>query len=64
LYVLDAILARHSVRDFLPTPPPKELVLKMMEAATHGPCGGNSRPWEIFIASGAHPSRFRPETPA
>ena len=51
--ILEAIQTRHSVRDFLPTPVPKDIVMKIMEAATRSPSGGNGQPWEIFIASGA-----------
>ncbi len=51
--VLEAVQARHSVRDFLPTSLPKELVMKILEAAAYSPSGGNGQPWEIFVASGA-----------
>ena len=51
--VLEAIQARHSVRDFASTPVPKDIIMKIMEAATRSPSGGNGQPWEIFIASGA-----------
>ena len=51
--VLEAIQARHSVRDFLPTPVPKDVVLRILEAATRSPSGGNGQPWEIFVAGGA-----------
>jgi nitroreductase len=57
--VLEAIEARHSVRDFLPKPVPKEVVMKIMEAATRSPSGGNGQPWEIFVASGATMERIR-----
>jgi nitroreductase len=50
--VLEAIQARHSIRDFSPTPVPKDIVMKILEAATCCPSGGNSQPWEIFVASG------------
>jgi nitroreductase len=50
--VLKAIQARHSVRDFDPRPVPKDTVMKILEAATRSPSGGNSQPWEIFVASG------------
>jgi nitroreductase len=49
--VLEAIQARYSVRDFAPRPVPKETIMKIMEAATRSPSGGNSQPWEIFVAS-------------
>ena len=51
--VIEAILARHSVRDFSSKPVPRETVMKIMEVATHSPSGGNGQPWEVFIASGA-----------
>jgi nitroreductase len=51
--VLEAIQARHSVRDFASKPVPKDIIMKIMEAATRSPSGGNGQPWEIFIASGA-----------
>lgn len=51
--VIEAILARHSVRGFSSRPVTKETVMKILEAATHSPSGGNSQPWEVFVASGA-----------
>ena len=50
--VLEAIQARHSVRDFDTRPVPKDTVMKILEAATRSPSGGNGQPWEIFVASG------------
>jgi nitroreductase len=57
--VIEAILARHSVRDFSSRPVPKETVMKIMEAAIKSPSGGNGQPWEVFIASGATLERIR-----
>ncbi len=51
--VLEAVQARHSVRDFLLTPVPKELVMKILEIATCSPSSGNGQPWELFVATGA-----------
>jgi len=51
--ILEAIQARHSVRDFLAKPVPREIVMQILEAATRSPSGGNGQPWEIFVASGA-----------
>ena len=59
--VIEAILARHSVRDFSSRPVPRETVMKIMEAATRSPSGGNGQPWEVFIASGATIERIRKE---
>lgn len=57
--VLDAIQARHSVRDFLPTPVPEDTVMKILSAATCSPSSGNGQPWEIFVASGATMENIR-----
>lgn len=57
--VIESILSRHSVRDFSSKPVPRETVMKIMEAATRSPSGGNGQPWEVFIASGATMARIR-----
>ena len=57
--VIEAILARRSVRDFSPKPVPKETVMKILEAATRSPSGGNAQPWEVFVATGATLERIR-----
>jgi len=57
--VLEAIQARHSVRDFVSTPIPKDMIMKIMAAATRSPSGGNGQPWEIFVASGTTMEKIR-----
>ena len=57
--VIEAILARHSVRDFSSKPVAKETVMKILEAATRSPSGGNAQPWEVFVATGATLERIR-----
>jgi nitroreductase len=57
--VIEAILARTSVRDFSPKPVPKETVMKIFEAAVRSPSGGNAQPWEVFVAAGACLDRIR-----
>jgi nitroreductase len=57
--VIEAILARHSVRDFSSKPVPRETVMKIMEIATRSPSSGNGQPWEVFIASGETIERIR-----
>jgi nitroreductase len=49
---IEAMLARHSVRDFKPEPVAKETLIKILEAANRSPSAGNSQPWEIFVAGG------------
>jgi len=58
---LEAIIARHSVRDFSPKPVDKTTVMKIMETACQAPSGGNGQPWEVFIAAGATMQRIRGE---
>jgi len=50
--ILEAIQARHSVRDFLAKPVPQDTVMQILEAAARSPSGGNGQPWEVFVASG------------
>ena len=57
--VLEAIQARHSVRDFLSKPVPKDIIMEIVAAATRSPSGGNGQPWEIFVASGATMENIR-----
>jgi nitroreductase len=57
--VLEAIQARHSVRDFVSKPVPKDTIMKIMAAATRSPSGGNGQPWEIFVASEATMENIR-----
>ena len=56
---IEAILARHSVRDFSSKPVPKETVMKILEVATRSPSGSNGQPWEVFVATGATIERIR-----
>jgi nitroreductase len=57
--VIEAILARHSVRDFSSKPVAKDTVMKIMEAAVSSPSAGNSQPWEVFVAAGATLDKIR-----
>ncbi len=57
--VIDAVSRRHSVRDFSSKPVPRETVMKILEAATRSPSGGNGQPWEVFVTVGATLERIR-----
>jgi nitroreductase len=50
--VTEAIASRHSIRDFLPTPVPGELIRRVLTAASRAPSGGNVQPWQIDILGG------------
>ena len=45
----DTILTRHSVRTFLQTPIPKEVLSEMLEAARLAPSTQNRQPWRFII---------------
>ncbi len=57
--VIEAILNRHSVREFSSTPVPRETVMKILETALRSPSGGNGQPWEVFVAAGDTLERIR-----
>lgn len=57
--VIEAIMARRSMRDFSSRPVPKETVMKIIEAAIRSPSGGNAQPWEVFVATGETLERIR-----
>lgn len=49
---IDAVLARRSVRLFLPDPVPRETLTKLVDTARWAPSWGNTQPWEVVIADG------------
>lgn len=57
--VADAVAARRSVRGFLPTPVPTELLVRLAGAAARAPSGGNLQPWHIDIVAGEALARLK-----
>jgi len=49
---LDAIRARTSIRAFLPTPVPQELIAQVLEASRWAPTGVNRQRWRVTVAGG------------
>ena len=49
----DAILARRSVRGFLPQPVAEPLMRSIFELAQRAPSNCNTQPWVVHVASGA-----------
>lgn len=47
-----AIQSRHSVRAFLPTPVPRELVERILRVASRAPSGTNTQPWQVHVVMG------------
>ena len=52
LTVTEALDSRLSVRDFLPTPVPGELIRRVLTTASRAPSGGNVQPWHIDVVAG------------
>lgn len=50
--VTDALFARHGCRSFKPDPVDQNTIKTILEAATRAASGGNSQPWEVFVAGG------------
>jgi nitroreductase len=48
-----AITSRRSVRRFLPTPVPRQVIADILDAATRAPSGTNMQPWRGHVLVGA-----------
>jgi len=48
----EVVLARRSIRAFLPDPVPRETIMKIADVARWAPSWGNTQPWEIVVADG------------
>jgi nitroreductase len=59
--VESAILSRRSVRHFLPTPVPKEMILRLLDVAARAPSGNNSQPWHVHVVTGKELRRLSAE---
>lgn len=59
LGVREALYSRYACRDFKPSPVPKEILDRILEAALRAPSTANTQPWEIFVATGAPLYRIR-----
>ena len=47
-----AILARRSIRQFLPKPVPTSMVMDILEVAARSPSGHNTQPWKVHVLTG------------
>ena len=54
----EAILARHSVRDFRSDPVPRELTERLIHAASAAPSSMNEQPWTFYCCEGATRARL------
>ncbi|MGZ5130569.1 MAG: nitroreductase [Caldimonas sp.] len=53
LCVEEAITSRRSIRAFLPTPVPRELLERLLAVASRAPSGTNTQPWRVYVLTGA-----------
>jgi len=51
--VSEAVASRRSVRAFLPTPVPLEVVTRVLDEARMAPSGCNFQPWQATVLTGA-----------
>ena len=47
-----AITSRRSIRAFLPTPVPREVVEDILQVAARAPSGTNTQPWRVYVLTG------------
>ncbi|RZL91523.1 MAG: nitroreductase [Variovorax sp.] len=52
MHIQDAVVSRHSIRAFLPTPVDIETVRSVLTTAARAPSGGNLQPWHIDVLAG------------
>ncbi|MGI5219213.1 nitroreductase [Nocardia sp. CA-290969] len=45
------VKTRRSVRQYLPTPVPRDVMTKVLDAAQHAPSNCNTQPWQVHILS-------------
>jgi nitroreductase len=48
-----AITSRHSMRRFLPTPVPQQVIEDILRVASSAPSGTNTQPWKVTVLTGA-----------
>jgi nitroreductase len=54
-----AVVARQSVRAFLPDPVADTVLAELLAKAARAPSGGNVQPWRIYVVNGEAMTRFR-----
>ncbi len=70
--VSDAVNQRSSIRSFLDTPVPNDLIKELLFKSSRSASGGNLQPWKIFVINGRSMEKFllfqekwdKPEIPA
>ena len=55
----EAVMTRHSSRDFLPTEVPQAVLDRALELARHSPSNSNTQVWRLFVVRGPALERLR-----
>ena len=50
--VKDALAKRQSIRAYLPKPVPRDMIVRILEAAGMAPSGVNMQPWKVVVVQG------------
>jgi len=50
--ILEGMKTRRSIRGFKPNPVPREVMEKILQAASNSPSYTNTQPWEVVVVSG------------
>jgi nitroreductase len=50
--VYEAVRSRRAVRAFADTPVPRDVLQRVLTAASRAPSSGNLQPWRVFVVSG------------
>ena len=56
--VADALESRRSIRAFLPTPVPRDVLEAILALASRAPSGTNTQPWRVHVLTGAARQRL------
>lgn len=57
--ITEAVASRRSVRAFLDTPVPADVLRQVVEQAARSASGGNLQPWRVFVLAGDPLAQFK-----
>jgi nitroreductase len=57
--VTDALNTRITCRDFLDTPVPEDVLMRVLNMAMRSPSGGNLQPWKLHVMTGETLAEFK-----
>ena len=58
MFVSEAVAARKTIREFLDTPVPDEVIRDLLVKSSRAPSGGNVQPWRIYVVGGDRMADF------